>query len=49
MPEIVQTLLAEYGLIIILVVITLEGFGIPVPGQSLLVAGAILSARGILV
>lgn len=46
MPEIVQTLLAEYGLIIILAAITLEGFGIPTPGQSLLVAGALLSASG---
>lgn len=46
MPEIVQSLLAEYGLIIILVAITLEGFGIPAPGQSLLVTGAVLSASG---
>ncbi len=46
MPEIVQTLLTEYGLIIILAAITLEGFGIPAPGQSLLVAGALLSASG---
>jgi len=45
-PEFVQTLLAEYGLIIILAAITIEGFGIPAPGQSLLVAGAILSASG---
>jgi len=45
-PETVQTLLAEYGLIIILAAITLEGFGIPAPGQSLLVAGALLSANG---
>lgn len=46
MPEIVQSLLAEYGLIIILTAIALEGFGIPVPGQSLLVAGALLAANG---
>jgi len=46
MPEIVQSLLVEYGLIIILVAIVLEGFGIPAPGQSLLVAGALLSAHG---
>ncbi len=46
MPEIVQSLLAGYGLIIILVAIVLEGFGIPAPGQSLLVAGALLSANG---
>jgi len=45
-PEIVQSLLAEYGLVIILVAIALEGIGIPAPGQSLLVAGALLSAHG---
>jgi len=44
--DIVQTLLAEYGLIIILAAIALEGLGIPAPGQSLLVAGALLSAQG---
>ncbi len=44
MPEIVQSLMTEYGLIIILAAIVLEGFGIPAPGQSLLVAGALLSA-----
>ena len=41
-----QSLLANYGMIIILVAITAEGFGIPLPGQSLLIAGALLSARG---
>ncbi len=46
MPEIVQSLLTEYGLIIILFAIALEGFGIPAPGQSLLVAGGLLSAAG---
>ncbi len=46
MPEIVQSLLAEYGLVIILAAIALEGIGIPTPGQSLLVAGALLSASG---
>ena len=46
MPDIVQTLLAEYGLLIILAAIALEGLGIPAPGQSLLVAGALLSAHG---
>ncbi len=56
MPEIVQSLLtaannyepmlAEYGLLIILASIAIEGFGIPAPGQSLLIAGALLSTRG---
>jgi len=41
-----EPMLAEYGLVIILTAIAIEGFGIPVPGQSLLVAGALLSTRG---
>ena len=56
MPEFAQSLLtiannyepalAEYGLVIILAAIAIEGFGIPAPGQSLLIAGALLSTRG---
>lgn len=55
-PEIVQSLLSttgdygpilvEYGLIIIFVAIVIDGFGIPAPSQSLLIAGAILSSNG---
>ena len=55
-PEIIQSLmtaannyepiLVEYGLLLIFAVITIEGFGIPAPGQSLLIAGALLSSRG---
>jgi len=41
-----EPLLVEYGLAVILAAIALEGFGIPVPGQSLLIAGALLSTRG---
>jgi len=41
-----EPVLAEYGLVIILAAIAIEGFGIPVPGQSLLIAGALLSTRG---
>ncbi|HED17848.1 MAG TPA: DedA family protein [Gammaproteobacteria bacterium] len=41
-----EPVLAQYGLTIILAAIALEGFGIPVPGQSLLIAGALLSTRG---
>ncbi len=41
-----EPLLIEYGLIIILTAIAIEGFGIPAPGQSLLIAGALLSTRG---
>jgi len=39
-------MLIEYGLVIILTAIAIEGFGIPAPGQSLLVAGALLSTAG---
>ncbi len=41
-----EPLLVEYGLLVILASIALEGFGIPAPGQSLLIAGALLSTRG---
>ncbi|GMT41565.1 MAG: DedA family protein [bacterium] len=41
-----EPVLTEYGLLIIFVAITIEGFGIPAPGQSLLIAGALLSTRG---
>ncbi|GMR21178.1 MAG: DedA family protein [Gammaproteobacteria bacterium] len=41
-----EPVLAEYGLLIILASIAIEGFGIPAPGQSLLIAGALLSTRG---
>ena len=56
MSEIVQSLLtaasnyepviAQYGLLVILAAIAIEGFGIPAPGQSLLIAGALLGSRG---
>mgnify|MGYP000101967112 CR=1 FL=1 len=41
-----EPLFVEYGLAVILAAIAIEGFGIPVPGQSLLIAGALLSTRG---
>ncbi len=41
-----EPLLVKYGLIIIFAAIMAEGFGIPTPGQSLLIAGALLSTRG---
>ncbi len=46
MHDFIQPLLAQYGLIIILAAIALDNFGIPAPGQSLLIAGALLSAHG---
>ncbi len=41
-----EPVLAEYGLVIILVAIAIEGFGIPAPGQSLFIAGVLLSTHG---
>jgi len=41
-----EPLLVEYGLIIIFVAILIEGVVIPLPGQSLLIVGALLSSRG---
>jgi membrane protein DedA with SNARE-associated domain len=56
MPEITQhflsdvsrfePLLLHYGLVIIMAGVAVEGFGIPAPGQTLLVAGAVLASRG---
>ncbi|VAW73788.1 hypothetical protein MNBD_GAMMA15-2 [hydrothermal vent metagenome] len=39
-------MLVEYGLFVVFAVVMIEGFGIPAPGQSLLVAAALLSTRG---
>jgi len=41
-----EPILVKYGLVIIFAAIIAEGFGIPTPGQSLLIVGALLSARG---
>ncbi|VAX12764.1 hypothetical protein MNBD_GAMMA24-1754 [hydrothermal vent metagenome] len=41
-----EPLLREYGLPVILAAIAIEGIGIPVPGQSLLITAALLSTRG---
>ena len=54
--EITQHLLAEvgrfepvllhHGVVVIMAAVAAEGFGIPVPGQTLLIVGAVLAARG---
>jgi len=36
----------DYGVIAVFVILTLESFGMPLPGESLLVTAAILSGRG---
>jgi membrane protein DedA with SNARE-associated domain len=41
-----QPILDQYGYLAIFTAILVEGFGIPAPGQSILIAGAILAARG---
>jgi membrane protein DedA with SNARE-associated domain len=42
----VEPLLRRYGYLAVFASIFVEGFGIPAPGQTLLVAGAVLAARG---
>jgi membrane protein DedA with SNARE-associated domain len=41
-----EPLLSKYGVFVIMAAIAVEGFGIPAPGQTLLMAGAVLAARG---
>lgn len=39
-------LLEQYGLIILFVVVALESFGVPLPGETALVAAGVLAERG---
>jgi len=41
-----QPILSHYGYSAVFIAILLEGFGVPVPGQTILMAGSILAARG---
>jgi membrane protein DedA with SNARE-associated domain len=41
-----EPLLLKYGVFVVMAAIAVEGFGIPAPGQTLLIAGAVLAARG---
>jgi membrane protein DedA with SNARE-associated domain len=41
-----QPLLDSYGYLAVLVAVFIEGFGIPAPGQTLLMAAVFLAARG---
>jgi membrane protein DedA with SNARE-associated domain len=41
-----EPVLLHYGVAIIMAAVAVEGFGIPVPGQTLLVVGAVLAAQG---
>jgi len=42
----VTHLLEQYGLILLFVVVALESFGVPLPGETALVAAGVLAARG---
>jgi len=41
-----QPILDHYGYLAVFIAILVEGFGVPAPGQTMLMAGAILAARG---
>jgi membrane protein DedA with SNARE-associated domain len=41
-----EPILDQYGYLAVFGAVLVEGFGIPAPGQTLLMAGAILAARG---
>ena len=41
-----QPILDHYGYLAVFIAILVEGFGVPAPGQTILMAGAILAARG---
>jgi membrane protein DedA with SNARE-associated domain len=41
-----QPVLDQYGYLAVFGAVVVEGFGIPAPGQTMLMAGAILAARG---
>lgn len=41
-----EPLLARYGYSAVFVAVFVEGIGVPAPGQTLLLAGAVLAARG---
>jgi membrane protein DedA with SNARE-associated domain len=42
----VTRLLNDYGLILLFVIVALESFGIPLPGETALIAAAVLAERG---
>ena len=44
--EIFERYLHEYGYVALFLVVLVEGFGIPAPGQTLLIAAAVLAAHG---
>jgi membrane protein DedA with SNARE-associated domain len=41
-----EPFIEKYGLALIIAAVAVEGFGIPVPGQTLLIVGAVMATRG---
>lgn len=48
MPDAIAALLERYGYAVVFVGVLLENAGIPVPGETLLLAGTFFAARGVL-
>ncbi|GAB2644693.1 DedA family protein [Vibrio panuliri] len=46
--EAMSPLLDQYGYLALIVSIFLEGIGVPMPGQSLMIAASILASRGVM-
>lgn len=44
--DIAQPYLQHYGYLAVFAMVVVEGFGIPAPGQTLIIAGALLSTKG---
>jgi membrane protein DedA with SNARE-associated domain len=44
--EHLEPVLLKYGVFIVIAAVAVEGFGIPAPGQTFMIAAAILSVRG---
>jgi membrane protein DedA with SNARE-associated domain len=41
-----EPLIRDYGVVIVTIVLTLESFGAPLPGESLLIVASVLAGRG---
>lgn len=46
LTELAETYVQQYGLIIVFVSVLLDSFGMPAPGESVIVSTAVLAARG---
>ncbi len=43
-----EPLIRDYGVVAVTVVLTFESFGVPLPGESLLIVASVLAGRGVL-